>query len=195
MHPTGLGRLQRKTVTRWTTFLGKSDFLRVQTPQTNLDCRRSSRLCSASLRQEQEPLTQNLSRDSPAHDSAFSKVSACQPQFSGWKVGVLICAATAATICLLNITLTIWAVVNHNLVNGLSYLYTGSCTEVASLSRWIHLGINAMSTLLLSASNCGISMNPRSMIHTWLTHRRYYAGYQQPHSQRGRLGPSKIHVA
>jgi hypothetical protein len=64
------------------------------------------------------------------------------------------CAATAVTVCLLNISLTVWAVANHQLVDGISYLYTGSCSEVASMSLWIHLGINAMSTILLSASNC-----------------------------------------
>ena len=73
---------------------------------------------------------------------------------SGWKVGVAVCAATAVTVCLLNVALTVWAVVNHEVINGLSYLYTGSCQEVATMSLWIHLGINAMSTLLLSASNC-----------------------------------------
>jgi hypothetical protein len=75
-------------------------------------------------------------------------------QLSGWKIGVILCAATAATVCMLNITLTIWAVTNHELVGGISYLYTGSCSEVANMSLWIHLGINAMSTMLLSASNC-----------------------------------------
>jgi SNF family Na+-dependent transporter len=66
----------------------------------------------------------------------------------------MVCATTAVMVCLLNITLTIWAVTNHQLVDGLSYLYTGSCQEVAKMSLWIHLGINAMSTMLLSASNC-----------------------------------------
>ena len=64
------------------------------------------------------------------------------------------CAAVAVTVCLLNVTLTIWAVTNHRVAGGLSYIYTGSCLEVADMSLWIHLGINAMSTLLLSASNC-----------------------------------------
>lgn len=75
-------------------------------------------------------------------------------RLSGWKVGVSVCAATAVFVCLLNITLTLWAVINHKIEDGLSYLYTGSCQEVATMSLWIHLGINAMSTMLLSASNC-----------------------------------------
>jgi len=66
----------------------------------------------------------------------------------------MVCAATAFTVCLLNIALTVWAVINHQVIDGLSYLHTGDCQEVAKMSLWIHLGINAMSTLLLSASNC-----------------------------------------
>jgi len=65
-----------------------------------------------------------------------------------------VCAATAVLVCLLNTALTVWAVSNHQVEGGLSYLYTGSCQEVAKMSLWIHLGINAMSTMLLSASNC-----------------------------------------
>jgi hypothetical protein len=66
----------------------------------------------------------------------------------------MVCAATAAAVGMLNISLTVWAVRNHELISGISYLYTGSCSEVANMSLWIHLGINAMSTMLLSASNC-----------------------------------------
>jgi hypothetical protein len=75
-------------------------------------------------------------------------------RFTGWKFGVTTCAAVATMVCLINIVLTLWAIRNHGHENGLSYLYTGSCTEVASISLWIHLGINVMSTVLLSASNC-----------------------------------------
>jgi hypothetical protein len=78
-------------------------------------------------------------------------------QFPGWKTGVIGCSATAVVVCLLNISLTVWAVTNHQLVGGISYLYTGSCSKVEKMSLWIHLGINVMSTVLLSASNCKLS--------------------------------------
>lgn len=73
---------------------------------------------------------------------------------SGWKVGVLSCAITALVVLLLNLSVTVWASVKYGVSGGTSYLYTGSCERVASMSLWIHLGINVMSTLLLSASNC-----------------------------------------
>ncbi|CZR50129.1 uncharacterized protein PAC_00001 [Phialocephala subalpina] len=73
-------------------------------------------------------------------------------KLTGWKVGVLTCATITGVVCLLNISLTACAVHNHHIADGLSYLYTGSCTDVANISLWIHLAINGMSTLL-SASN------------------------------------------
>lgn len=79
--------------------------------------------------------------------------SAKKWRLTGWKVGVLACAAVAGMVCFLNIGLTVWAIHNHQVKDELSYLFTGSCTEVASISLWIHLAINAMGTLLLSASN------------------------------------------
>jgi len=94
------------------------------------------------------------SREPSIKESIFRAVSGRKEQFSGWKVGVACCATIAGIVCILNATLTIWAVTDHKLIDGLSYLYTGSCTEVAHMSLWIHLGINATSTMLLSASNC-----------------------------------------
>ena len=39
-------------------------------------------------------------------------------------------------------------------MGGLGNLYTGDCSKVGNMSLWIHLAINAVSTMLLSASNC-----------------------------------------
>jgi len=90
--------------------------------------------------------------------SVKSSLGGIRGRFSGWRTGVLVCAATATTVCLFNIILTTWAVSSHKVAGGLSFLYTGSCDEVANMSLWIHLGINVMSTLLLSASNCTKSL-------------------------------------
>lgn len=77
-----------------------------------------------------------------------------------YRVGRLVLPQNAAIAVsvLLNVILTIWAVTNHQLVGGISYLYTGSCSEVRDMSLWIHLGINIMSTLLLSGSNCELQI-------------------------------------
>ena len=54
---------------------------------------------------------------------------------------------------MINVIVTIYAVVKHGSHSEQSPLYVGSCREVSRLSLWIHLAINALSTLLLSASN------------------------------------------
>jgi len=71
---------------------------------------------------------------------------------SGWKFGVLTCVAAATLICLVNIALT---VSYHKVEDSISYLYTERCEKVARLNLWVHMRINIMSTLLLSASYCG----------------------------------------
>ena len=115
---------------------------------------RRSQLSTASLLHKQDPLVQKSSINPSVRESVFSQPPKRRRDFSGWKVGVLMCAVVAVAVCLLNSALTVWAVINHKATSGLSYLYTGSCLEVANMSLWIHLGINVMSTLLLSASNC-----------------------------------------
>ncbi|RDW85190.1 hypothetical protein BP6252_02780 [Coleophoma cylindrospora] len=105
-----------------------------------------------SINKSQEPLVQEASYD-PSGALLHSDTTKRQFRFTGWKVGVVVCAAIASTVCALNICLTAWAINKHSVDDGLSSLFTGSCTEVARISLWIHLGINAMSTMLLSASN------------------------------------------
>lgn len=99
-------------------------------------------------------------------DSTLTKSSRFRRQFSGWKVGVIVCSTIASTVCLLNTILTIWAATKYKATGALGYLYTGSCSEVANMNLWIHLGINAMSTLLLSASNCKAPISDFSCL--WL---------------------------
>jgi len=122
---------------------------------TDISHRQRSQTSLTSLHPNQEPLLQKPSTDSSTYTygSVFPNFLK-RKHLTGWKFGVVTCAVTAITVCLLNIILTIWAVANHHVDNEVSSLYAGSCKEVASMSLWIHLAINVMSTLLLSASNC-----------------------------------------
>ena len=63
------------------------------------------------------------------------------------------CAGVAALVLIINLILTIWAVAKSGVQDGLGTLYDGSCSKTASLTFWIHLAINILSTLLLGASN------------------------------------------
>lgn len=60
---------------------------------------------------------------------------------------------TAGLVLLINLILTIWAVSKSGLKSGLGTVQQGNCTKTKDLSQWLHLAMNALSTLLLGASN------------------------------------------
>jgi len=74
---------------------------------------------------------------------------------TGWPTGVLACATSVVIVLFINIGLTIYAATNpqYKLENGIATLYSGSCDKSRKIGLWLHLGINALSTLLLSGSN------------------------------------------
>ena len=74
-------------------------------------------------------------------------------KLEGYHFVVLWCARLAALVLIINLILTIWAVAKSGVQDGLGTLYEGSCKRTASLTFWIHLAINVLSTLLLGASN------------------------------------------
>ncbi|PUU77998.1 hypothetical protein B9Z19DRAFT_1127492 [Tuber borchii] len=75
--------------------------------------------------------------------------------YTGWHAGVLACAASAVVVLIINVSLTIYAATNprYSIEGGIGTLYSGSCDKSKTIGLWIHLGINALSTLLLSGSN------------------------------------------
>lgn len=73
--------------------------------------------------------------------------------FHGWRVGVIICTSTATVVLIANIVLTIWACTKNGLRDGIGTIQDGSCQDTKDLSLWLHLLINALSTILLAASN------------------------------------------
>ena len=56
-------------------------------------------------------------------------------------------------VLVINLILTTIAVSNSGIQSGLGTLHDGSCKRTATLTFWIHLVINVLSTLLLGASN------------------------------------------
>lgn len=59
----------------------------------------------------------------------------------------------AVVVLVINLVLTIWAVSTSGVQDGLGTLQDGSCKRTATLTFWMHLAINVLSTLLLGASN------------------------------------------
>ncbi|KAM0794745.1 hypothetical protein BDR22DRAFT_826699 [Usnea florida] len=74
-------------------------------------------------------------------------------KLQGYHFGVLWCAGVAALVLIINLILTIWAVAKLGVQDGFGTLYDGSCKRTTSLTFWLHLAINVLSTLLLGASN------------------------------------------
>ena len=75
--------------------------------------------------------------------------------YTGWHTGVLVCAATVVVVLLINVALTIYVATNpeYKMERGTGTLYSGSCAKAKTIGLWLHLGINVLSTLLLSGSN------------------------------------------
>jgi len=75
--------------------------------------------------------------------------------YTGWHTGVLTSAACVVVVLFINIGLTIYAATNpqYKMEEGIGTLYLGSCDKSKTIGLWLHLVINALSTLLLSGSN------------------------------------------
>ena len=75
--------------------------------------------------------------------------------YTSWHTGVLAWATSVVIVLLINIGLTIYAATNpkYKMERGIGTLYSGSCDKSRTIGLWLHLGINALSTLLLSGSN------------------------------------------
>ena len=95
-------------------------------------------------------------------------------EVNGYHFGVMCCAWTSAMVLLINLTATIWGVKKFGITDGLGTFQTGDCGSTSRLGFWLHLIINALSTLLLGASNYSmqcLSSPTRSEIDR--AHRKY----------------------
>ncbi|KAK4499341.1 hypothetical protein PRZ48_009854 [Zasmidium cellare] len=95
-----------------------------------------------------DPSKELISRPSFASSSREKK-----RKLQGWHFGVSIAAWTASTVLLLNFIFTIVAAVQFGTDGGVGTAYDGSCEYVNRVTTWLHLVINGLSSILLSASN------------------------------------------
>lgn len=72
---------------------------------------------------------------------------------AGWRTGAMLSALLASVSLLLNLGVAIWALKAYGLRSALVEVARGDCRNVQEINTLIHLGINAMSTALLSGSN------------------------------------------
>jgi len=71
----------------------------------------------------------------------------------GWRLGVLGSSIAAFIVLLINLCTTIGVIQTYPLDKGFGTIFKGSCEKTKSLSLWLHLAINGISTVMLSASN------------------------------------------
>lgn len=60
---------------------------------------------------------------------------------------------TAAVVFGINLCWMIWAKNRYRTLDGVGTMYLGNCASVKRINLWLHLFINALSTLLLGSSN------------------------------------------
>lgn len=82
----------------------------------------------------------------------FEKARTTKRLLSGWRMGVCVSASTALAAFLLNLAFTIWASVRFGHHNGIGTL-TEDCNAAPVWSRWLHVAINILSSILVSCSN------------------------------------------
>lgn len=73
--------------------------------------------------------------------------------FSGWRVGTIGCLITAIVVFTFNLIISIVFLGKNGREDGVVLMFSGNCTTVKNWNRWIHLGINVVSTVLLCCSN------------------------------------------
>ena len=106
---------------------------------------------------ETAKLMKPLEKGNPggAHRLSRKPKSTGRRLFSGWRFPVTVCAATAIVVFVINAVVTIWVATNPRfpMRGGVGLLHRGSCATSKRATIWLHLVINILATLLLSAGN------------------------------------------
>ena len=81
-------------------------------------------------------------------------LSSSSPRFHGWRFTVFCGFCLSCLVLVINIVLLIWSCSTATAIkDGIATIYQGDCGVMKTTSTYSHLGINVMSSLLLSASN------------------------------------------
>lgn len=88
-----------------------------------------------------------------AQSGLLRSISQRRRRLQGWRMGVATSASLATTILLTNVIFAIWGSVARELSEGNGDLYVGDCDLVNTQNMGLHVLINALSSILLSASN------------------------------------------
>lgn len=83
----------------------------------------------------------------------FAQPPSTAKRFVGWRAGAYSAASIALASLIINIAAAIWLKKHPNAKSNLVEVYNGDCKMAANMDIWVHLLINAVSTLLLGGSN------------------------------------------
>lgn len=70
---------------------------------------------------------------------------------NGWRFGAINCALSVIVVFFVNFIVTVWGMTRRN--SGEEVIFEEECHKVSKLNSGLHLLINLLSTILLSASN------------------------------------------
>jgi hypothetical protein len=78
-----------------------------------------------------------------------------KPALQGWRFGIWLNVVCATTVLAINFGVTVWALTTSGTTDGDNRrsLFEGDCSSVKKINTAGHVVINALSTILLSASN------------------------------------------
>lgn len=70
-----------------------------------------------------------------------------------WKTCVYASSASVLAVLIVNVAVTAWASATFVRTDGIGTAYEGNCSVTTAWARWLHIGINVLSSVLLSCSN------------------------------------------
>jgi hypothetical protein len=108
-----------------------------------------------------EYLTRPISRESDEHtnpDIQDDLSGSSDFKVTGWRYGAMVATASTSLVFLINLSVTIWVGVELSKVvsrvhSTILTLHRGDCQDVERINTCVHFAINAVSAVLLSASN------------------------------------------
>lgn len=80
-------------------------------------------------------------------------VSVTRKRFSGWKMGMLLAISANLAVLISILALTLFTTFGFSRTGFQVTLIEDNCNSVRNWSTWLHLGINIVSTVLLSRSS------------------------------------------
>lgn len=82
----------------------------------------------------------------------------CRPRgrlfpWSGFHIGILSITVLVICVLIINLVITVFVMIAYPVSDGIGTLFEGECARTSSWSSRIHVGINILSSALLSGSN------------------------------------------